>query len=77
MPGLAKSSALPVGEVDNIQLLAGVLGCNIDSFPSTHLRLLLGARFKEKAIWDLIIGRFEKDFRGGKLDTFQRKGGGV
>ena len=32
---LAKSSLLPVGEVDNIQLLAGVLGGNIDSFPGT------------------------------------------
>ena len=26
---------LPIGHVDNIQLLAGVLGCNFDAFPST------------------------------------------
>ena len=47
---LAKSSLLPVGEVDNIQLLAGVLGCSIGSYPSTYLRLPLGAKFNEKAI---------------------------
>ena len=44
----------------NIWLLAGVLGCNVDSFPSAHLGLPVGARFKEKAIWDLIIERLEE-----------------
>ena len=71
---LAKSSLLPVGEVDNIQLLAGVLGCSIDSFPSTYLGLPLGARFKEKAIWDPIIGRFEKRLSGWKA-RYLSKGG--
>ena len=72
---LAKSSLLPVGELDNIQLLAGVLGCSIDSFPSTYLGLPLGARFKEKAIWDPIIGRFEKRLSGWKA-RYLSKGGG-
>ena len=71
---LAKSSILPVGEVNNIQLLAGVLGCNIDSFPSTYLGLPLGAKFKEKAIWDPIIGRFEKRLSGWKA-RYLSKGG--
>jgi len=57
---LTKSSILPVGELDNIQILAGVLGCKINSFPITYLGLPLGAKFKEKAIWDPVIRRFEK-----------------
>ena len=36
---LAKSSLIPLGEVESIQLLAGVLGCNIDSSPTTYLGL--------------------------------------
>jgi len=47
---LAKSSILLVGYVNNIHLLGGVLGCNIDTFPTSYLGLPLGAKFKEKAI---------------------------
>ena len=47
---LAKSSILPIGYMDNIQLLAGVLGCNDDALPTSYLGLPLGAKFKEKAI---------------------------
>lgn len=36
---LAKSSIVAMGQVENILLLAGVLGCNIDSFPTTYLGL--------------------------------------
>jgi len=63
-----------VGEEENIQLLAGVLGCSIDYFPSTYLGLPLGARFKEQAIWDPIIGRFEKRLSGWKA-RYLSKGG--
>jgi len=61
---LAKSSILPTRHVDNIQLLAGVLGCNVDAFPTTYLGRPLGAKFKEKAIRDLIVKRFEKRLSG-------------
>ena len=57
---LSKSSILPVGQLDNIQILAGVLGYKIESLPLTYLGLPLGATFKEKAIWDSVIGRLEK-----------------
>jgi len=49
-----------VGQVDNIQVLAGVLGCKIEYLPITYLGLPLGAKFKENAIWDSVLGRFEK-----------------
>ena len=56
---LAKSAILPVGQVDNIQLLAGVLGCTVDSFPTYYLGLPLGAKFKDKSIWEPVVERFE------------------
>ena len=71
---LAKSSILPIGHMDNIQLLASVLGCNIDAFPTTYLGLPLDAKFKEKAIWDPIIEKFEKRILDGSLCTFQKGG---
>ena len=33
---LAKSSILPIGHMDNIQLLVGVLGGNVDAFLTTY-----------------------------------------
>ena len=45
---LRQELVLLVGDV-NVQLLMSVLGCNIDSFPTAYLGLLLGARFKENA----------------------------
>ena len=71
---LAKSSILPIGSMDNIQLLAGVLGCKVDAFPTTYLGLPLGAKFKEKAIWDPIIEKFEKRLSGWKA-MYLSKGG--
>jgi len=41
---------LPIGQVDNITLLAGVFSCTVDSFLTTYLGLPLGAGFKEKSI---------------------------
>lgn len=41
---LAKSSILSVGQVDNIPFLASILGCTIDSFPTSYLGLPLGVR---------------------------------
>ena len=47
---LTKSTILKVGQVDNIQLLVGVLGCTVNSFPTFYLVLPLGAKSKEKSI---------------------------
>ena len=71
---LAKSSILSVACVDNIQVLAVMLGCKIDSFPITYLGLPLGAKFKEKVICEPVIGRFEKRLSGWK-DAYLSKGG--
>jgi len=52
--------------VNNILLLAGVLGCYIDSFPSSYLGLPLGVKFKDKLMWEYVIVRFERRLSGWK-----------
>ena len=57
---LSKSFILPIGQVDNIQLLVGVLGCSTDSLPSSYLGLPLGAKFKDEFIYEPVVDRFER-----------------
>ena len=71
---LSKSSILPVGQVDNIQLLAEILGCTIDSFPTSYLGLPLSAKFKDKPIWEPVVERFERRLSGWK-SKYPSKGG--
>jgi len=71
---LAKSCILPVGQVDNIQLLVGVLGCTVDSFPTYYLDLPLGAKFKNKYIWEPVVERFEKRLFGWRANYLSKGG---
>jgi hypothetical protein len=48
---LTKSSLIPVGSLDDVDQLAGSLGCGIADLPLKYLGLPLGASFKLKAIW--------------------------
>lgn len=50
----------PVNKVDNIQVLAGVLGCEVGSSPTVYLGLSLGAKSKAMEIWNGVIERCEK-----------------
>jgi len=67
---LSKSSILLVGQVDIVQILAGVLCCKITSFSITYLGLPLGAKFKEKALWDQSLGDLRKDCQVGRRLIF-------
>ena len=40
---LSKSEIIPVGRVDNVEMLASELGCGVRSLPTTYLGLPLGA----------------------------------
>jgi hypothetical protein len=42
---------IPVGSLDDVDLLAGSLGCGTTNLPLKYLGLPLGASFKLKAIW--------------------------
>lgn len=57
---LNKSSMLLVREVDNAHVMSCILSCGSDSLPSLYLGLSLGAKFKEKSIWEPVIARSHK-----------------
>ena len=48
---LTKSSLVPVGSLDDVDQLAGSLGCGTAALPLKYLGLPLGASFKLKAMW--------------------------
>jgi hypothetical protein len=57
---LEKSVLVSVGNVDNINDLAGILGCGVSSLPLKYLGLPLGAPYKAKSSWDEVIGKIER-----------------
>ncbi|RVX09019.1 LINE-1 reverse transcriptase-like [Vitis vinifera] len=57
---LAKSEVIPVGEVEDIEMLAVELGCKVGTLPSVYLGLPLGAKHKAMAMWDGIEARMRR-----------------
>ena len=71
---LSKSELVPVGQVPNVNELAGVLGCKVSALPLTYLGLPLGASFKQKSMWNGVVGKMEKRLAGWKR-LYLSKGG--
>jgi hypothetical protein len=67
---LAKSELVPVGNVDNVAGLAGILGCGVASLPLKYLGLPLGASYKAKHIWDGVIEKIERRLASWKNVVF-------
>ena len=73
---LGKSKLVPVGVVHNIDLLLNVLGCKQGTLPMKYLGLPLGAKFKDKTIWDPILEKMKRRLAGWKC-LYLSKGGRV
>jgi hypothetical protein len=58
---------VPVGNVINVDGLAGILGCKDSSIPLKYLGLLLGVFYKSKAIWYVFIEKVEWRLAGWKM----------
>jgi hypothetical protein len=56
---LSKSVLIAVGNVEEVNLLADILGCGIDSLPVKYLGLPLGASYNAKHIWDDVIEKVD------------------
>ncbi|CAN1270601.1 Putative ribonuclease H protein At1g65750 [Linum perenne] len=50
-----KSVMYTIGEVDDGEGLAKILGCSLGSFPTTYLGLPLGCRSSSRPIWEPVI----------------------
>ena len=55
---LDKSEILPVGRVENLEVLALEVGCKVGRLPISYLGIPLGAIHKSMAVWDGVEERF-------------------
>ena len=69
-----KSSLIPVGRVENEEILAIELGCKIWSLPAEYLGLPLGAKRKASSVWDGIEERFRKRLANWKRQYISKGG---
>ena len=67
---------VPMGAVHNIEFLVNVLVYKQGSLPMKYLGLPLGAKFKEKTIWNPILEKMERRLAGWK-QLYLSKGGRV
>ena len=56
---MGKLELVQVGEVHNLDVLVGLLGCKHSSLPLKYLGLPLGVKFKELSIWNPILEKME------------------
>jgi hypothetical protein len=71
---LAKSFLVPVGYVDNVDGLAGILDCGVSSLPLKYLGFPLGVSFKAKSIWDGVVGKIERRMASWKRIYLSKSG---
>jgi hypothetical protein len=74
MINLGKSEIVPIGEVEDVEGLAPLLGCQVTSLPMKYLGLPLGASYKAVSIWNGVIEKMERRLVGWKL-MYLSKGG--
>jgi hypothetical protein len=48
-----------VGNVDNVDGLAGIFGCGVSSLPFEYLGFLLGGSYTPESIWNDAIKKIE------------------
>ena len=71
---LDKSELVPVGVVHTFDLLLNVLGCKQGTLPMKYLGLPLGAKFKDKTIWNPIMEKIEQRLVGWKRLYLSKRG---
>ena len=71
---LNKSEIIPIGTVDNVEVLASELACKVRSLPTSYLGLPLGAKHKALGVWDLIEERYRKRLANWKMQYISKGG---
>jgi hypothetical protein len=64
---IAESELVCVGNVNNVDGLASILGCEFSSLPLKYLGLTLGAFFKAKSIWNSVIEKIKCHLASWKM----------
>jgi hypothetical protein len=73
---LSKSEIVPIGEVENVDSFAHILGCQVVSLSMTYLGLPLGASFKSISIWSGVLEKVEHQLASWQK-LYLSKGGRV
>jgi hypothetical protein len=63
---LRKSEIVPIGDVEDVEGLAQLLGCRVASLPMTYMGLPLTASYKATSIWNGVIEKMERQLAGWK-----------
>ena len=71
---LSKSEIIPMGRVDNVEMLASELGCGVGSLPTMYLGLPLGAPHRAIGVWNTIEERFRKRLTSWKIQYISKGG---
>lgn len=69
-----KSIIYPINQVPNVEELAGIMGCSIETLPTLYSGLPLGAKFKNYKVWNGIIEKFEKRLTSWQLQYISMGG---
>lgn len=54
----SKSTIIGVGNHHHLGEMASIMGCQVGNLPRTYLGLPLGAKYKDKEIWNYVIEKF-------------------
>ncbi|WMV44892.1 hypothetical protein MTR67_038277 [Solanum verrucosum] len=71
---MQKSKIYQVNEVPDLEELAGIMGCSIDTFLTKYLGLPLGAKFKDAGIWNEVIEKMERRLATWKMQYLSMGG---
>ena len=71
---VAKSELVPIGKVNNVHVLAEILGCRVGVLPMTYLGMPLWASHKSPSIWNPILEKIQRNLARWKK-LYLSKGG--
>jgi hypothetical protein len=61
---LSKSDIIPIGEVDDLDSLARIIGCMLALLTMKYLGLSLGTPYKSSSIWNDIVEKIYRRLAG-------------
>uniref|UniRef100_A0A7N2QYR9 Uncharacterized protein n=1 Tax=Quercus lobata TaxID=97700 RepID=A0A7N2QYR9_QUELO len=68
------SEMVPIGVVDNVHVLAGLLGCRVGNLPMSYLGMPVGASHKSSSFWNPILEKFERRLARWKKLYLSKRG---
>ena len=71
---LAKSEIIPIGEVEEVEVMVVELGCRVGSLPFVYLGLPLGAPNKASSVWDGVEKRVRRRLAHWKRQYISKGG---